>query len=165
MKLYKRLQYAREAAGIKTTPFAELIGVGQCTIKRLETEAGSKKITFIRIHKWARICGVPAQWIFDGTGRAPDPKKTLPQMKAISFLERKYGNNEQAYLTFAFKKEFCECPLCLSRGRDATCTGWAHDVSIYYAVYKCNKCGCKYLVQREEVALARLVAHSAAGGK
>lgn len=60
-----RLRIAREFAGLEQDQLAEAIGVSRNTISN--AEKGRVRARDITINAWALACGVPRDWIKNGT--------------------------------------------------------------------------------------------------
>ena len=72
IELHHRLRIAREYAGLEQEELAAVIGVARNTIG--SAESGKREPRRITINAWALVCGVPRQWLIDGTvpsGGAP----------------------------------------------------------------------------------------------
>jgi transcriptional regulator with XRE-family HTH domain len=62
-----RLRIAREHAGLEQDELADRVGISRNTVGNIEKGRLKTPPRKIVVNAWALACGVPVQWILDGT--------------------------------------------------------------------------------------------------
>ncbi len=73
MSVPNRLREARDAAGLSQAQVAKKLQMHRPTIT--EIEAGRRRVTAEEIERFAKLYGVPIEWIVSGpSDKSPDPR-------------------------------------------------------------------------------------------